>query len=214
MNIIIIVSANTWKNRKGSGACQNINAKLAPPLIHITPPGTESDTRLYNFVEQYIYWVYSESIDEYAKQSSSDKIKTDYLKSKLNSAYYASDSSAKSRVLAMIADSSDTYMKLKKCDCNIKFNIDAIEQVEKTDKAGLIYVSVLGEFQISYNNLIKKAPNQKFQGYKRLHFMISQQAVGYSSKQDVNNEFGLYVLSFQEETVSYNVKRDLYSKMR
>ena len=214
LNIVITITAKNWKSKKGGGACQNLNAKLAPPLIHSIPPGSQADSRLYNFLEQFIYWTYSESLDEYAKQSSSDKIKTDYLKTKLNSAYYATDGQAKRRVLAMIADSSDTYIKLKKCDCNIKFNIDAIEQVEKTDKSGLIYVSVLGEFQISYNNIIKKAPNQKFQGYKRLHFMIAQEQVGYDTTQKINNEFGLYILSFNEETISYNVKRDIYSKTR
>ena len=213
VTFLLVISTHRWKEKKKISVGFPTKSEFNYPMIPYLAVWDHPDApKLYTFIENYVRWTFEETLDQYEKQTSSDKSKLDYLKTKLQYALYASDGPEKARVTEKYVNSSSAYARLKQCDCGVNFNIDAIESIQTTPKTGVIYVTVLGEFQVSYNGIISKKPDARMAGYKRIHMIITQGIPQRDMQGDFTNKYGLYVIRTWEEPVSRDVKNDLFKK--
>jgi hypothetical protein len=213
ITFFLMISNHRWKEKKRVAVGFPTKSEFVYPLIPYLAVWDHPDApKLYSFVENYIHWTVEETLDQYEKQTSSDKSKLDYLKNKLQFAIYASDGPERARIKDKYTDSASEYARLTQCDCGLNFNIDAIESVQSTPRSGVIYVTVLGEFQTSYNGIIRKKADSRMAGYKRLHYMIIQGIPMRDTEDQFVNKYGMYVIRMWEEPISRDVKVDLFKK--
>lgn len=210
---LLTVSNHRWKEKKRVAVGIPTKSEFTYPLIPYLAVWDHPDApKLYSFIENYVHWTVEETLDQYEKQSSSDKNRIAYLKNKLQLAIYSSDGPEKARNTEKYIASSATYSRLLQCDCGVNFNIDAIESIQSTPRSGVIYVTVLGEFQVSYNGIVMERPDKRMAGYKRLHYIIIQGLPEKDTQNQFTNKYGMYVIRNWEESVSRDVKVDLFKK--
>lgn len=213
VTFFLTVSNYRWKEKKRIAVGIPTKSEFVYPMIPYLAVWDHPDApKLYNFIENYIHWTVEETLDQYEKQTSSDKHRIDYLKNKLQLAIYNSDGPERARNKEKYVESSSAYSRLLQCDCGVNFNIDAIESVQSTPRSGVIYVTVLGEFQVSYNGITGKRPDLRMAGYKRLHYIIIQGIPEKGTDDNFTNKYGMYVIRSWEEPISRDVKVDLFKK--
>lgn len=213
VTFLLVVSNHRWKERKRIAVGIPTKSEFTYPIIPYMAKWDHPDApKLYTFIENYIHWTVENTLDQYEKQTSSDKSRLDYLKNKLQFALYASYGPERARLEDKYTNSSAAYATLLQCDCGINFNIDAIESVQSTPETGVVYVTVLGEFQATYNGIVRAKPDARMAGYKRLHFLIFQGIPEKDLSDRYVNKYGLYVTRYWEEPISRDVKIDLYRK--
>lgn len=210
--LTVVISAEAWRNRQKSVACLPSKKEYNYPLIPYMPDPQGSDgAKLYSFIEKYIYLTRSQSLDQYKKISASSKVKTDYYKKKLEEAIYMSDGDERTRNMENHANSSLSYAKILNCDCSYYFNIDAIERLERVPGSKTIYVSVLGEYQVSFNKNSTKLADPKLGGYKRIQLFLIQDVPETKRDGSYFNKLGLYVVSSREDDVAQSVQESLFA---
>lgn len=192
----------------------NPDNRIFYPMIAYMPNcGMEDCARLYTFIEQYIRWTIEESFDDYEKQTTNDQFKLDYLKTKLKTAIYASRGKERTRNSEKLINSSNRYYELKQKNLQWHFNLDAIESVLPGPRSGMIYVSVIGEYSLTYDKRYVQTPDEKAIGYKRIHFLIEQGVPEKDLQDNFTNGYGLYVLDSWQEPISYSVQDDLFKRV-
>ncbi len=210
----LVESEVKWLDNRKEGYCRPENT-VAYPMIPYLPSSTHEDvdSRLFNFVEDYIHWTYNEKIVDFHRPSSLSRRATAYLQEPLQKSVLYSKGTAKAENMRKYTNSQSTYIRLKKCNCGFLFNINAIESIIKSKYTDIFHVTVLGEFQLTgdrqYNN-----ENHSLWGFKRIWLTIVMDRSETNSKGDTVNPDGFYVSYQQVEDVDYYKKDLLMEKIK
>lgn len=216
VNILIIVgifflliAEQSWFKRR-SEAVLIPEFKYTYPMISYMASNTKElqNAKLATFVEQYIKKVYDERAVNYHKPTNQARSAQNYLKTSLMEAAEMSRVRAKKENLEKFSNSNETYKRLIQCNCGWIFNISAIESVQTTPYHDTIIVSVLGDYQVTYDQAKSEMPH-KFWGFKRLWLTIVQDIPSRDKKGNYINEYGLYVIDQFMEDLSYSEKDEL-----
>lgn len=211
--LFLISSEATWKSERTEGYCKP-NNKIQYPFIPYMPAVTyeETDTELYNFIEDYIHWRYNETIVDFHRPSNLSRRKTAYLQTPLLKAINHSKGEAKKENAEIYNKSQSTYIRLKKCNCGYIFNINAIENIIKTKYTNIFHVTVLGEWQITGD---KQYSNEdpKMWGFKRIWLTIVLDKPKKDTKGNFMNPTGFYVTYQDDEDLDYYNKDLLMKKI-
>lgn len=211
--IILLVSVSRWSAKRSTAVCLPL-AEHAFPMIPYLPVVSEeqNDAKLYTFIERYIKVTNDERIVDYHRPTNSNRYSDVFLKDSLLESIEMSLGKAKEENMKKYANSNETARQLKACNCGWIFNIHAIESIQKTNYNGVIHVTVLGEFQVTYDNVKTDLPH-KLWGFKRVWLTISQGTPSKDSKGNYKNEYGLYVTHQEMEDVSYELRDEVNQAM-
>lgn len=186
--------------------------KFHYPFIAYMPPDNGDSARLYSFVDSYIKWTVNEVYEDFKKQTTGDERKIDYLKENWINAINASKGLEQESNQRGYASSARRYYELSQAGNQWVFNIDAIENVVRTDIAGVVYVTVIGDFTLKRDKRMKRPMDEKVIGYKRIHLVIQEDTPLYDKEKRVINPWGLYVLGRWIDPISYSVRDDLFKR--
>lgn len=205
----LLVAEESWFKRR-SEAVLIPEFKYTYPMIPYMSANTKEmqNAKLATFIEQYIKSVYDERAINYHKPTNQSRSAQNYLKTSLMQAAEMSRSRAKKENIEKFSNSNETYKRLMQCNCGWIFNISAIESVQTTPYHDTIIVSVLGDFQVTYDQAKSDLPH-KFWGFKRLWLTIVQDIPSRDKSGKFVNEYGLYVIDQYMEELDYSEKDEL-----
>lgn len=205
-----------WVNKR-SEAVIIPEFKYTYPIIPYMPVTNKemNDAKLYTFIERYIKLFYDERMIDFHKPTNLSRKSRAFLKRSLLKVSEMSKGLAKKEVLEKYANSKEIFRTLEQCNCGWVFNIHAIESIQKTNQHDAIYVSVLGEFQLTHDAANTKLPHRLW-GYKRIWLTIIQSRPSFRSNKEPANEYGLYVTNQYVEDINYSdrdrLMRSIFTK--
>lgn len=211
--VILLVAMGIWVNNREEAVCVPTGDN-AFPLIPFMPAidRPQDDAKLYTFIEKFVKNVYDERVTDYHRPTNLGRYKNAFLKTPLREAINMTEGVAREDIQRKFADSDETIRRLRGCDCGWIFNIHAIESISRINPSGSVYVTVLGEFQITYDSVRVQLPHELW-GFKRIHLMINQGAPRTNEHNEVTNAYGLYVTYQEMEEIPITEKRKLNENM-
>lgn len=211
--VILMVSISRWSSKRDTAVCVPLGQHAYPMISYLPVSSREQDdAKLYTFIERYIKVGFDERIVDYHRPTNNKRYTDAFLKESLLEAVEMSLGAAKEENMKKFSNSNDVARQLKACNCGWVFNIHAIESIQKTNYNGVIHVTVLGEYQVTYDNVKTDLPH-KLWGFKRVWLTISQGAPTRDSKGNFKNEYGLFVTSQEIEDVPYELRDEMNQAM-
>lgn len=206
------ITLYVWTESKKEVVVLNLNSEgyeenySLYPMIDYMPSSGPYGAKLYYFLSEYVKWRFEETYIEYSKLQVSDEYSIDYIRRNIQNAMATSEGKEYDDLKELFVKSADRYREMKKVGYQKYFNIDAIDRIEYMPESRMIYVSVLGEFSISYDRSKfdrTTIPDEGVNGYVRIGFLIKQDKPLYNeAKGSSMNPYGFYVV---ETNVDYNV---------
>ncbi len=209
----LIASEAVWVEKR-SEAVLIPEFKYTYPMLQYMAASTKEmeEAKLYTFIEQYIKRTQDERLVYYHLPTNMKRSDAGFLKTSLLEAVEMSRGVAKKENLEKYKDSSDTYTLLKQCKCGWIFNIHAIESIQRTPHHDTVVVSVLGEFQKTYDQVQADLPHE-FWSYKRIWLTIVQGRPSEDSSGNPKNPYGLYVTAQDMQSLDYSKKDLLFQQV-
>lgn len=205
----LLLAMRVWENNRSLGVCVPNEVASFPLISYMPSLNVESDdAKFYTFVEKYVKNVYDESVTDYLRPTNLGRYNNAFLKTPLEQAIRMSDGEARAENRKKYADSDRVIEELRRCNCGWVFNIHAIESVNRIKANGYTYLTILGEFQETYDHVRVMLPH-RLEGFYRLHLVINQKQTKKNEMGDFTNEYGLYVVSQELEKVSYDERQKL-----
>jgi hypothetical protein len=207
--VILLFAMRIWENNRSMAVCMPDDVSSYPLIPYMPALNVDSDdAKFYTFLEKYVKNVYDESITDYHRPTNLGRYNNAYLKTPLEQAIRMSDGEARVENRKKYANSDRVIEELRRCNCGWVFNIHAIESVNRVKANGYTYVTILGEFQETYDQVRVMLP-YRLEGFYRLHLIVAQKQATKDEKGEFANEYGLYVISQELEKVSYDERQKL-----
>lgn len=202
---------NQWISSKENVACVPSELETSVPAVYYQTSyhPVNNDTKIKNFVEQYVDLTKNESyVDYHALTKDARYIEQAKFSQRLWTAIDMSFGLEKSHNMEKYAKSSETYKFLKEKNIGWIFLIDAI-LIGGIDGSGVARVVVRGEYQLSPDQVRNDAPYRLY-GYKEITYLVSIGAPSATEDGQAINKWGLYVIESFERDLSPIERNKLY----
>lgn len=207
--VSLLLAMRVWESNRSLAVCVPDDVSSYPLIPYMPAMNIDGDdAKFFTFIEKYVKNVYDESITDYHRPTNLGRYNNAYLKTPLEQAIRMSDGEARIENRTKYANSDRVIEDLRRCNCGWVFNIHAIESVNRIKANGYTYVTILGEFQETYDHVRVMLPH-RLEGFFRLHLIVSQKQARKDEKGEFTNEYGLYVVSQELEKVSYDDRQKL-----
>lgn len=209
----LMASINYWSSNRGEAVCVPMGEHVFPMIPYLPVVSEDqNDAKLFTFIERYIKSTYDERIVDYHRPTNLGRYSNAFLKDALLDSIEMSIGTAKEENIKKYSNSDEVARQLQACKCGWIFNIHAIESIQKTNYNGVIHVTVLGEFQATYDGVKANIPH-KLWGFKRIWLTIAQGAPSKDAKGNFKNKYGLFVTHQETEDVPYELRDKLNQQM-
>lgn len=184
-----------WAKSRDIIACVPAEISSSFPLVYAQTSAhpLQSDALMKTFIEEYVRSTQDEQIVNYHALSNAGRYNNIRLSESRLKSIEMSLEGTPERALNMkrYADSNDVLQNLKRCNCGWVFLIDDIIVIPNVN-SGQTFVSVRGEFQVTYDKAKAELPDQLW-GYREFNYIIQQGVPTMDSKDQNLNKHGMFV---------------------
>lgn len=210
--IVVLLSIARWEYNRSLAICVPEEPTTFPLIPYLPALNIENDdAKLFTFVEKYLKNVYSESITDYHRPTNLSRYDTAYLKLPLQQAIYMSEEEARVQNKLQFANSDRIIEELRRCNCGWVFNIHAIESVNRIKANGHTYVTAIGEFQATFDQVKVMLPH-RLEGLYRIHLVVKQLPARRGDNNEFTNEYGLFVVHQEKERIPYDQRQKVLNE--
>lgn len=214
-----VVKAN-WAKSRDKVACVPADIHQSFPMVYrqtaLNP--VQNDAMMKTFVQEYVEITQNETIIDYHAQTISGKRYDDaFVKNNLYKAIEMSLGNERALNMNRLANSTDTYTRLKKGQAGWIFLIDDIllfngpqahaGMMVNPSGFGYTVAVIRGSFQINYDQ-VKHGGSPKLWGYKEIHLLISQGVPTMDTQNNSINRYGLFVVWSNVQDIDISRKEE------